>query len=145
MDWGEGVKEVADLVYYKSDVTTQEVQEDLWKMEQHSFSNPPLWPVSSICSSVRPVFSQKKNRAPLLIVLGSPASASALSLCSVDLSDASHSLSLPQHDIHHTPVMPLRDPPMKRQSPPSALDPQLQLQAPRRETTCSSRVWPCAP
>ena len=78
-----------------------------------AYTSPrPVPKVPSIGSSIRSVFSEKKrHKAPPLNSLGSPASASALSLRSADLSDPSRSLPLPRHDTYHMPSMPPRDPP----------------------------------
>ena len=98
-----------------------------------AYTSPrPVPKVPSIASSIRSVFSsdRKKNKGPAQIGFGSPASASALSLRSTALSDASssqitstYSHSLPLHDTQNMPIVPSRDPPDEEAECPVCLEP----------------------
>ena len=95
-----------------------------------AYTSPrPVPKVPSIGSSIRSVFSsEKKHKAAALIGFGSPASASALSLRSTLLSDASsskitYSNPLPLHRAQTMPIVSPRDPPDEEAECPVCLEP----------------------
>lgn len=97
-----------------------------------AYTSPrPVPKVPSISSSIRSVFSpERKNKRSALLGIGSPASASALSLRETVLSDTSssqitssysHPLSL--YDTKHMPIISSRDPPDEEAECPVCLEP----------------------
>ena len=99
-------------------------------LQPSAYTSPrPVPKVPSIASSLKSVFSsERKNKHPSLLGIGSSPSTSALSLRSAELPEASHitpihPLSFPPSDTQTMPALPSRDPSDEEAECPVCLEP----------------------